>query len=54
MNEIECYDYEIKNASSNGLSAAEVKELASRRKSYYDTLNAANKKQIDGGKYTKP
>jgi WXG100 family type VII secretion target len=54
MNEVECYDWEIKNAPSNGLSAAEVKDLASRRKSYYDTLNATNKKQIDSGKYTKP
>lgn len=54
MNEIECYDWEIKNAPSNGLSASEVTELTRRRANYYKTLNATNKKQIDKGIYTKP
>jgi hypothetical protein len=54
MNEIECYDWEISHAPSNGLTAAEVKELTKRRTNYYSTLNATNKKQIDSGVYTKP
>lgn len=54
MNEIECYDWEIKNAPANGLSTAEVGELVRRRTNYYNALNAANKKRIDGGTYTKP
>ena len=54
MNEIECYDWEIKNASANGLSAAETAELGRRRTAYHNTLNASNKKRVDGGTYTKP
>jgi len=54
MNEVECYDWEIKNASANGLSAAETAELGRRRTAYYNLLNATNKKRVDGGTYTKP
>jgi len=54
INEIECYDWEIKNAPANGLSAAETAELGRRRTAYHNTLNASNKKRVDGGTYTKP
>ena len=54
INEIEAYDWEIKHANDNGLSAAEVTELNKRRKSYYDDLNADNKKIVDGGSYKLP
>ena len=54
INEIEAYDWEIKNASRFNLSAAEIKELQSRRDAHYNGLNADNKKIIDGGAYTLP
>jgi len=54
MNEVECYDWEIKNASANGLSAAETAELGRRRTAYHNLLNATNMKRVDGGTYTKP
>lgn len=54
MNEVECYDWEIKNASANGLTAAELKDATDRRNTYYSRLDAAHKKQVDRGIYTKP
>lgn len=54
MNEVECYDWEIKNATANGLNTAEVNELVKRRNGYYNALNATNRKRVDKGIYTKP
>jgi hypothetical protein len=54
MNEVECYDWEIANAAKNGLTKAEIDELKKTRKAYYDQLDAANKKRVDGGAYTLP
>lgn len=54
VNEIEAYDWEIKHAPDNGLTAAEVAVLTRRRTSHYNKLNADNKKIIDGGSYKLP
>ncbi len=54
INEIEAYDWEIKHAPDNGLTAAEVAELNKRRTSHYNSLTADNKKIIDGGSYKLP
>jgi len=54
INEIEAYDWEIKNAAANGLSNAEVAELNKRRTAHYNGLTADNKKIIDGGSYKLP
>jgi WXG100 family type VII secretion target len=54
LNEVEAYDWEIKNASRFGLTANEVKELEKRRKEHYDGLNADIKKIVDGGSYKLP
>lgn len=52
INEVEAYDLEIKQAQQNGLSQAEIDELKKRRKSYYDSLDAANRAKVDSQKYT--
>ena len=52
INEIECYDLEIKNAELTGLSKEEIEWLKNERKKWYDSLNEANKKKIDKGDYT--
>jgi WXG100 family type VII secretion target len=54
INEIEAYDWEIKHAPDNGLTAAEVAELNKRRTSHYNKLTDDNKKIIDGGSYKLP
>ncbi|HEY1016360.1 MAG TPA: WXG100 family type VII secretion target [Herpetosiphonaceae bacterium] len=54
INEVEAYDLEIQNAAKNGLTEAQVNDLKSRRKSYYDQLSADNQKRVDGGDYTLP
>ena len=54
FNEIEAYDWEIKNASANGLSTDEIATLNRRRTSHYNKLTADNKKIIDSGSFKLP
>lgn len=54
INEVEAYDWELKNASRFGLTTAEINTIKARRKAHYDLLNADNKKIVDGGSYVLP
>lgn len=54
MNEVEAYDHELANADQKGLTAAEKKDLQTRRNSWYNRLNDANKKRVDRGDYSLP
>jgi WXG100 family type VII secretion target len=54
LNETEAYDWEIKNADRNGLSAKDKATLADRRATKYDHLTRANKARADAGDYTLP
>ncbi len=54
LNEVEAYDWELRNAKANGLSDAEVKEIESRRQSWYDQLSPDVQKRVDKGDYTMP
>ena len=54
LNEVEAYDYEIANASQNGLSDKEVAELTSRREAEYKQLPQSARDRVDNGDYTPP
>ncbi len=52
MNEVEAYDWEIKNADANGLNDIEKRTINRRRDSHYNKLDSANQKRVDDGNYT--
>lgn len=54
MNEVEAYDWEIKNADRFGLSEAEKATINRRRDTKYDRLSDDNKVRADQGNYTVP
>jgi len=53
LQEVEAYDYEIRNPVRFGLSPAEVGELRERRQFYYQWLSAAYQTKADAGDYTR-
>jgi hypothetical protein len=54
MNEVEAYDWEIRNADRFGLSDAEKATINRRRDTKYSRLNFINKARADAGIYTIP
>lgn len=51
MNEVEAYDWEIKNADANGLDDIEKRTINRRRDSHYNKLSPENQKRADNGNY---
>lgn len=51
MNEVEAYDWEIKNADANGLDSIEKRTINRRRESHYNKLSPENQKRVDNGNY---
>jgi len=51
MNEVEAYDWELKNADKHGLTDIDVKTITRRRDSHYNQLSDENKKRVDNGDY---
>jgi hypothetical protein len=47
INETEAYDKEVENAKKTGLSPEELADVEKRRKSHFDSLDAANQKKIN-------
>lgn len=54
MNEVEAYDWEIRNADRFGLSEAEKATINRRRDTKYGRLSDDNKARADQGNYTVP
>jgi hypothetical protein len=54
LNEVEAYDWELKNTKETGVSVAEIKDLQDRRKAHYDALPKNIKDRVDKGDYTLP
>jgi len=54
LNETEAYDWEIRNADRNGLSAKDKATIADRRATKYDRLTRDNKARADAGDYPLP
>ncbi len=48
MQEVQAYDYELKNAPRYGLSQDEIGDTIRRRDDYYNDLSDANKASVDG------
>jgi len=54
INEVEAYDWELANASANGLTQPEIEEAQHWRANYYDLLTDENKALADQGIYKLP
>ncbi len=54
LNEVEAYDWELKNAGRFNLTKAEIADIQQRRDKHYNKLNADNKKIVDGGSFVLP
>jgi len=54
INEVEAYDWELANASANGLPQSEIEEAQNWRADYYDRLTDENKALADQGIYELP
>jgi len=54
MNEVEAYDWEIRNADRFGLSDTDRATINRRRDTKYGRLNADNQARADAGNYTVP
>jgi len=52
MQEVQAYDYELKNAERYGLTKEEIKELRWARKDYYLDLNDENKALVSKNDYS--
>jgi hypothetical protein len=54
INEIESYDWELKNASKHGLTEEEINIIKGRRQKWMDELDPVYKEQVAKGNYTWP
>jgi hypothetical protein len=54
INEIESYDWELKNASKHGLTEQEINIIKGRRQEWMDELEPAYKQRVEEGDYTWP
>lgn len=51
MNEVEAYDWELKNADKHGLDSIDIKTISRRRNAHYNKLSDENKQRVDDGNY---
>jgi WXG100 family type VII secretion target len=51
MNEVEAYDWELKNADKHGLDDTDIRTITRRRENHYKQLSDENKKRVDNGDY---
>jgi hypothetical protein len=54
LNEVECYDWEIRNSSKHGLTGSEIKKLIEARNVYYQNMPKDIQSRADKGNYYMP
>ena len=54
INEVECYDWELKNASKHGLTEEDINVIKGRREEQMAELNPVYKERVEKGNYSWP